>query len=78
MILIFHANLQFISISFLITPHFTLLNILTGDPFPEESPMKRRRGRKMMYHPHKASLYTELTLEDAILTKSKGEDFGQS
>lgn len=31
----------------------------------------------MMYHPHKASLYTELTLEDAILTKSKGEDFGQ-
>lgn len=77
MILIFHANLQFISISFLITPHFTLLNTLTGDPFPEESPMKRRRGRKMMYHPHKASLYTELTLEDAILTKSKGEDFGQ-
>ena len=31
----------------------------------------------MMYHPHKASLYTELTLEYAILTKSKGEDFGQ-
>ena len=31
----------------------------------------------MMCHPHKASIYTKLTLEGAILTKSKGEDFGQ-
>lgn len=55
MILIFHANLQFISISFLITPHFTLLKTLTGDPFQEESPMKKKEGRrKMMCHPHKS------------------------